>query len=152
MKNLKRVLSLGLASVMLMGMMVMGASAKDFTDAADIEHAEAVDILVALKVVNGKEDGSHFDPKGDVTRAEMAKMIAYICQGGTVSKEVEETGLTDIRGHWAETHISYCYTQGILSGQGGGKNGTGKGDTVRNKERVSRTHPFPHFSEILKVL
>lgn len=95
------------------------ASAKEFSDAGQIAHTEAVQILSELGIVKGK-GGNTFDPIGYVTRAEMAKMIAYICQGGMVSKEVEETGLTDIRGHWAEAHISYCYTQGILSGRGGG--------------------------------
>ena len=122
MKNLKRVLSLGLASVMLMGMMVMGASAKDFTDAADIEHAEAVDILVALSVVNGKEDGSHFDPKGDVTRAEMAKMIAVLMNGGSEANTgVKSTpSFTDIGGHWAEGWIEYCADMKIINGRGDG--------------------------------
>ena len=29
-------------------------------------------------MINGKEDGSYFDPTGNVTRAEMAKMIATV--------------------------------------------------------------------------
>ena len=75
MNNLKRVLSLGLVGTMLSGMMVMGASAADFTDADKIAHDDAVNTLVALKIVDGKPDGS-FDPEGDVTRSQMAKMIA----------------------------------------------------------------------------
>ena len=50
MRNLKRVLSLALAALMLMGMMVVGAGAasKDFTDASEIKNVEAVDVMVAL--------------------------------------------------------------------------------------------------------
>ena len=81
MKNLKRVLSLGLASVMLLGMMVMGASAASFTDAKDIKNTEAVNLMVALNIIKGKDTGA-FDPKGNVTRGEMAKMITMILFGG----------------------------------------------------------------------
>lgn len=122
MKNLKRVLSLGLASVMLVGMMVVGASAADFTDAEDIVHDEAVKVLVALNVINGKEDGSYFAPKDNVTRGEMAKMIATIKLGGSgVNTGVKTVpSFTDIGGHWAEAYIEYCADMGIISGRGDG--------------------------------
>ena len=122
MKNLKRVLSLGLASVMLLGMMVVGASAKDFTDAEDIVHSEAVQVMVALKIINGKEDGSFFDPKGSVTRGEMAKMIAVAMNGGSEANTgVKSTpSFTDIGGHWAEGWIEYCADMKIINGRGDG--------------------------------
>lgn len=122
MKNLKRVLSLGLASVMLLGMMVVGASAKDFTDAEDIIHDEAVEVMVALSIINGKEDGSYFAPKDNVTRGEMAKMIAVMMNGGSEAN----TGIkgtptfTDIGGHWAEGWIEYCADMKIINGRGDG--------------------------------
>ena len=87
MRNLKRALSLVLAAAMLVGMMVVGASAAgydDFTDKSEIVNTEAVATLVALNVINGKEDGSYFDPTGMVTRAEMAKMITVALHGGKV--------------------------------------------------------------------
>ena len=81
MNNLKRVLSMGLTGAMLAGMMVVGASAADFKDADEIEHTDAVNTLVALNVINGKDDGS-YDPNGIVTRAEMAKLITVALNGG----------------------------------------------------------------------
>ena len=39
-------------------------------------------MLTILGVINGKEDGSFFDPAGNVTRAEMAKMIATVLNQG----------------------------------------------------------------------
>ena len=39
-------------------------------------------MLVELNVINGKDDGS-FDPGGIVTRAEMAKMICVVLNGGS---------------------------------------------------------------------
>ena len=121
MNNLKRVLSLALSGIMLVGMMAVGASAADFSDADKIEHDDAVNVLVALKVINGKDDGS-FDPDGDVTRAEMAKMIAVAMNGGNDANTGVKTtaSFTDIKGHWAESYIEYCYDMGIISGRGDG--------------------------------
>ena len=31
------------------------------------------------------------------------------------------TGLTDVKGHWAESYINYCYSLGIIAGRGNGK-------------------------------
>ena len=42
MRNLKRALSLALASVMLMGMMVVGSSAASYPDVDDQDHVEAI--------------------------------------------------------------------------------------------------------------
>ena len=66
MRNLKRALSLVMAMALIVGMMVVSASAasKDFTDADEIRHPEAVNTMVALNVISGKEDGSYFDPTG----------------------------------------------------------------------------------------
>ena len=85
MRNLKRTLSLALASVMLVGMMSVGASAvnaSDFTDADEIVNKDAVSTMTALGIINGKEDGSYFDPTGNVTRAEMAKMLCVAISTG----------------------------------------------------------------------
>ena len=48
MNNLKRILSLALASVMVIGMMVVGASATSYPDDENIVNKEAVDTLQAL--------------------------------------------------------------------------------------------------------
>ena len=126
MRNLKRVLSLALAAMMLIGMMVVGASAAgnydDFTDKDKIVNTEAVQVLNALDVINGKEDGSYFDPTGSVTRAEMAKMITIICLGNVDVSAFSGTAtdLKDIANNWAEAYIKYCYSQGIIAGRGNG--------------------------------
>ena len=81
-------------------------------------------MLTTLGVINGKEDGSYFDPTGNVTRAEMAKMIATVLnQGADVDGLYVgmNTGLTDVKGHWAESYINYCYSLGIIAGRGNGK-------------------------------
>ena len=125
MRNLKRALSLALAAMMLIGMMVVsaGAATKDFTDKDEIKHSEAVNTLVALNVIGGKEDGSYFDPNGTLTRAEMAKLVTYVLNGGV--EPVLGTKVTptykDIKGHWAEAYIEYCTSMNIIVGDGTGK-------------------------------
>ena len=91
MRNLKRALSLALAAIMLLGMMVVGASAvslDEFSDVEDIVNKDAVSLLTILGIINGKEDGSFFDPTGDVTRAEMAKMISVILNKGADNNDL----------------------------------------------------------------
>ena len=124
MNNLKRVLSLGLAGTMLSGLMLTGAGAvgtKDFTDVKDIEHSEAVNTMVSLNIINGKDDGS-FAPEETVTRAQMAKMITIALHGGKEPVLGTKTipTYTDIGNHWAESYIEYCSSQKIISGQGDG--------------------------------
>ena len=126
MRNLKRTLSLALASVMLVGMMSVGASAvnaSDFTDTDEIVNKDAVSTMTALGIINGKEDGSYFDPTGTVTRAEMAKMLCVAINGGVdpVLGVKDTPTFTDIKGHWAESYIEYCAANGIIAGRGNNK-------------------------------
>ena len=125
MRNLKRTLSLALAALMLMGMMVVsaGAASKDFTDKDEIKHSEAVEVMVALNVISGKNDGSYFDPNGTLTREEMAKVISFVMNGGVepvVGTKVTPT-YSDIKGIWSEKYIEYCTSMGIINGDGAGK-------------------------------
>ena len=89
-----------------------------FTDQADIKATDAVDILVALGVVDGFEDGS-FQPNGTVTRAQMAKMI-YVLRTGKSDASAyndDKTSFTDIGSHWARGYIKYCQSLGIIAGK-----------------------------------
>ena len=118
MKNLKKVLALVLAFACAF---TMFAGAASFTDEADInaDNADAVDVLTTLGVIKGYEDGS-FQPDGTVTRAEMAKMIYVIRNGGNddaSSYESVATSFTDISGHWAEGYIKYLQNTGIVAGK-----------------------------------
>ena len=92
-----------------------------FTDAADInaDNADAVELLTALNIIEGYEDGS-FQPEGTVTRAEMAKMIFTIRNGGNDDASAYETvttSFTDINGHWAAGYIKYLQNTGIVAGK-----------------------------------
>ena len=122
-ENLKRALSLVLAVVMVIGLMVVGASAvsyNDLTDKDEIVNKDAVSMLVALDIIQGKPDGS-YAPTENVDRAQMAKMISVIMNKGVDNSALYEnvnSGLTDIDGNWAKGHINYCYTNGVIAGRG----------------------------------
>ena len=126
MRNLKRVLSLALASVMLLGMMVIGAGAADktyadLTDSDKINNQEAVSMMVDLGIIEGKPDGS-YDPTATVDRATMAKLITMMLMGDVDQSAFEGTvtDLTDIDTNWAEGYIKYCYANNIITGDGQG--------------------------------
>ena len=125
MRNLKRALSLALAAIMVTSVMIVGAGAAsydDFSDKDEIVNKEAVQMLVELGVINGKDTGD-FDPTGIVTRAEMAKMICVVLNGGkdpSLGSTVTNS-YTDTVGHWAAGYIEYCTQLGIVAGDGAGK-------------------------------
>ena len=125
MRNLKRTLSLALAAIMLVGMMVVSASAASYnnlTDKDEIVNKDAVSMLVSLGIIEGKPDGS-YAPTENVDRAQMAKMLSVIMNKGVDNSALYQSvnsGLTDITSNWAKGHINYCYTTGIIAGRGNG--------------------------------
>ena len=105
--------------------MVVGAGAA-FSDQSKIKNTEAVDACTALNIIGGYPDGS-FKPEGNITRAEVTKMICVALNGGknpAVSTNTTPT-FSDVRTNanaaWAEGYIESCVAQGIVSGVGGGK-------------------------------
>ena len=105
--------------------MVVGAGAA-FSDQSKIKNTEAVDMCTALNIIGGYPDGT-FKPEGNITRAEVTKMICVALNGGkepNVGTNATPT-FSDVRNNansaWAEGYIESCYAQGIVSGVGGGK-------------------------------
>ena len=74
MRNLKRALSLALASVMVMGLMVVGTGAS-YADVSSEQNQEAIEVLQAVGVMTGDENGN-FNPDANVTRNEMAVVMS----------------------------------------------------------------------------
>ena len=120
MRNLKRALSLALAFVMVMSLMIVGTSAKSYTDADKIDNQVAVEILGELGVMIGNDDGS-FAPDRDVTRAEMAVLITRILYGNNLNVDQfkDMNTFTDVP-DWAEGFVNLCASLDIIAGRGNG--------------------------------
>ena len=120
MRNLKKVLAMALALVMSLSLVTI-ANAADFSDDADISYKEAVDVMSAIGVINGYEDGS-FQPDGILTREEAAKLICTMLLGsgadrlGTTSSSFTDVAAT----RWSAPYIEYCNSLGIIAGNGDG--------------------------------
>ena len=104
MNNLKRVLSVGMASTMVLGMMATASAASfnDFTDTDDIVNKDAVSMVTELGIIAGLPDGS-YGATQNIDRASFARLVCVALNGG---KEPNlgnlKTTFTDTQGHWAE--------------------------------------------------
>ncbi len=116
MRNLKRALSLALASVMLMGMMVVGSSAAGFPDVSNKDNTEAISVLNAVGVMLGDEDTGNFRPDDNVTRNEMAVILAKLILGKDADKYVGTCPFTDVP-TWAQKYVAACYDNKIVAGR-----------------------------------
>ncbi len=121
MRNLKKTLCLFLALVFVLGLCTVGAADIVFNDEQSIQYKEAVQTMAGLGILNGYEDGS-FKPKQNLTRAEAAKIIAYVAGGEGVENGAAEQIFDDVpTSHWANKYISYCYRKNIINGVGANK-------------------------------
>ena len=110
MRNLKRALSLALASVMLLGMMVVGTSAASYADVSSKNNLEAIEVLKLVGVMTGDDKGN-FNPDANVTRNEMAVIMCNLLGlkiGGSHP-------FTDVPA-WAAPYVAACYNNGIIAG------------------------------------
>jgi hypothetical protein len=110
MRNLKRALSLALATVMTMGMMVVGSSAS-YADVDSSYNQEAINVAQAVGIMTGDENGN-FNPDNGVTRNEMAVIMCNLLDlkvGDTTSP------FTDVDS-WAAPYVAACYNNGIVAG------------------------------------
>ena len=126
---MKKLISLLLAFVLLLGLLVVPTSAasadSSFTDYSVIEHKEAVDYMVYLGIINGIEnaDGTYrYDPDGHLTRGALAKLAALACTlvEGTITVPDETPAFSDVDGHWAEAYIQWAADNHLIDGVGDG--------------------------------
>ncbi len=122
MRNLKRALSLTLASVMLLGMMVLGTSAVSYPDVDENDNVEAIEVLQAVGVMSGSNNGN-FNPDAKISRIEMAIVMSNLLNLNVDYFEGQNS-FSDVPA-WAAKYVSACEANGIVSGVGGGRFGTG---------------------------
>ena len=117
MRNLKRALSLALATVMTLGLMVVGTGAVGYEDVTSEDNVEAIEVLQAVGIMTGDENGN-FNPDNLVTRNEMAVVMSqllnlnYNYYRGT-------NPFTDVPS-WAAPYVAACAAEGVTSGIGDG--------------------------------
>ena len=119
---MKKFLSLVLALVMTMSLVTVSAGAKDFTDSSKIQYAEAVDVMSAVKVIDGYTDGS-FNPSATLTRGAAAKIICNLILGPTTASALvaDAAPYKDVPvNHTFAGYIAYCQKEGIISGYADG--------------------------------
>ncbi len=118
MKNLKKLMSVVLSVVMLLSF-VVSTSAATFADVEETNSAyEAIEVLSALKILEGKEAGN-FDPEANIKRSEFA---AVICRAmNQESAALGGTAFTDVApDHWAYNYIGWAAASEIVNGRGDG--------------------------------
>lgn len=124
MKNLKKVLALGLALVMILGMFTIASAAETeiktadkFPDWNDVENKDAVSLMVDLGVINGTDKGT-YAPAESINRASWAKMVYFVLTGETDAKlyETDYPALKDIDNNWAQGYIEYLYSIECVAG------------------------------------
>ena len=128
MKNLKKVLALVLAVVMILGT-IATASAATYTDVkATDNYADAIDILSNLKILDGfkvSDDKYEFRADGTLTRAQAAKIVAIVhnaATNGKIQSDIADLDanaqnpFVDCNGNWALPYINYCRITGLADG------------------------------------
>ena len=122
---MKKLLALVLALVMTLSLAVVGSNAA-FKDAKDVNetYSEAVDVLSGMGVFNGYKnaDGTYsFQPKGDITRAEVAAIVYRLYTADVTDKQASlyatYNKFSDMNGAaWAAGYIGYCANAGLIKG------------------------------------
>mgnify|MGYP002798093727 CR=1 FL=1 len=119
---MKKFLSLVLALVMTMSLVTVSAGAKDFTDNSKINYKEAVDVMSAVKVIDGYAEGD-FRPANTLTRGAAAKIICNLILGPTTAEALvaDAAPYSDVpTTNTFAGYIAYCQKEGIISGYADG--------------------------------
>lgn len=119
MKNLKKLISVIIAVIMLVSSFATVAAA----DYADVEstnsYYKAIKVLSGLGIAKG--DGENFNPANDVKRSEM---VAFVCRAmgeEDIATASASNAFTDVAAnHWAAGYIAWGVNRGIINGMGDG--------------------------------
>ena len=117
---MKKLLALVLALVMSMSLVTISNAA--FKDADKISNKEAVDVMAAVGVLAGYDNGE-FGATDTLTRAQACKIIAYLDLGKDVAEALPAVQVfSDLSANnWAAKYVAYCADAGYVSGVGDSK-------------------------------
>jgi len=117
----KRLLSLVVALAVVVSSFAASAFAATPEDVKGTTYQSPVEELLALGILNGYADGS-FKPDGEITRAELAKIIAVATgneAAANLMKSVKPT-FTDVKPNaWYTGYINVAATKGYIEGYKG---------------------------------
>ena len=117
MRNLKRALSLALATVMTLGLMFVGTGAVGYTDVTSEDNQEAIEVLQAVGIMTGVTD-DEFNPDGLVTRNQIAVIMSNLLNlDYDYYRGINP--FTDVPA-WAAPYVAACAAEGVVAGIGGG--------------------------------
>ena len=135
--KMKKILATLVAAAMILTS-VFSVSAASFTDVSDSDrYYEAVEILTALDIIEGYEDGT-FRPDETITRAEAVTIVDRLLGFNAVPTPYSGQTYTDVPAtHWASGYIQIGTAQGFIAGHGDG--------TFRPEDPVT-------FEQIVKML
>jgi hypothetical protein len=99
--------------VLAAGLTVDESATTSFSDANGAWYTPYIAAAAKAGIVNGYGDGT-FNPGGEVTRAELAKMI--VAAKGLATNENATTSFTDGNGAWFTPYIAAAVDAGIVNG------------------------------------
>ncbi len=120
MKNLKKLISVIIAVIMLVSSFATVAAA----DYADVESTDsyykAIKVLSGLGIAKGDEAGN-FNPTNDVKRSEMVAFVCRMMGEDDIANAASTDAFTDVAAnHWAAGYIAWGVNNGIINGMGDG--------------------------------
>ena len=118
--SMKKLLAMVLALVMTLSLAVSANAAFKDADKVSDTYEEAVAVLNGMGVFKGYEDGS-FQPKGDITRAEVAAIVYRVytadVKDAKASMYATYNKFSDMAGAgWAQGYIGYCANAALVKG------------------------------------
>lgn len=121
---MKKVLSIVLSLVLVICMMPVmafaGTNDAAYNDIAGEKCEGAVNVLSALGVVDGYENGT-YKPEQTVTRAEMAKLVITALGMDSYATATKSSYSDMALAQWAIPYVEYATNLGIIEGVGGGR-------------------------------
>ena len=128
MRNLKKILALVLALMMVLSVMVFASAANydDYSDKDQVspEYAEAVEVLTGMDIFWGSENS--FYPKSNVTRAEVATLLYRVMTTDVSGSQVgiyKDYGMFDdvLETNWFAGYVNFAANSEYVVGVGDGK-------------------------------
>ncbi len=120
MKNLKKLISVIIAVIMIVGSFAT-VSAADYKDVESTNSFyKAINVLSGLGIVNGDDEGN-FNPKNEIKRSEMVALVCRMMGEEDIATNSASNAFTDVAAnHWAAGNIAWGVNRGIINGMGDG--------------------------------